>query len=52
MRVEVVNPYKQGSWVRCNYSFREGSAAGFRTRDNEGRINLMRDETRWAIDLA
>ncbi len=48
------NPYGQGTWVRCNYSFREGSPVSFRgyTRDNEGRINLMRNETIWTAKLA
>ena len=40
--------------MRCNYSFHEGSRVTFRgyTRDNEGSINLMRDETHWTSDLA
>jgi hypothetical protein len=48
------NPYGQGAWARCNYSFREGSRVTFRgfTRDNEGRINLKRNETLWTYELA
>ena len=48
------NPYGKGTWVRCNYAFREGTPVGFRgfTKDNEGRINWTRDETEWTQDLA
>ena len=48
------NPHGQGAWARCNYSFREGSRVAFRgfTRDNEGRINLKRNETLWTYELA
>jgi len=48
------NLYGQGTWVRCNYSFREGSAVTFRgyTKDNEGSANLIRNLTTWTADLA
>ena len=48
------NSHGSGTWARCNYSFREGSAVTFRgyTRDGEGIVNWMRDETAWNMDLA
>ncbi|PTL54864.1 hypothetical protein [Paraconexibacter algicola] len=48
------NPYGKGTWVRCDYSYREGSTVAFRgyTRDNEGSINIMRNETRYTSELA
>ena len=48
------NPHGQGTWVRCNYSFREGNTVTFRgyTRDNEGIINAYRNHTGWTADLA
>lgn len=48
------NPYGRGTWVKCNYSFREGTPVSFRgyTRDNEGRVNLMRNETPYNHKLA
>ena len=48
------NPHGEGTWARCNYSFREGNSVKFKgyTRDNEGAINLFRDHTAWTLDLA
>lgn len=48
------NPYGAGTWVRCNYSFREGSPVTFRgyTQDNEGSINWKRNETTYTSRLA
>jgi hypothetical protein len=48
------NPNGVGTWVRCNYSFREGSVVTFRgyTRDTEGLVNWDRDETPYTSDLA
>lgn len=48
------NPYGKGTWVRCNYSYPDGHTVTFRgyTRDNEGAINIMRNETRYTSDLA
>lgn len=48
------NPYGAGTWVRCNYSFREGTNVFFRgyTQDNEGRINWKRNETPYTSRLA
>src|SRR5687768_14066345 len=48
------NPYGDGTWARCNYSFREGSGVTFRgyTKDNGGWPNPKRDETYYTTDLA
>ena len=48
------NPCGKGAWVRCNYSFTDGHTVAFRgyTRDNEGAINIMRNETPYTADLA
>jgi hypothetical protein len=48
------NPHGNGTWARCNYSFREGSGVTFRgyTKDNGGWPNPKRDETFYTTDLA
>lgn len=48
------NPYGAGTWVRCNYSFREGSVVTFRgyTRDSGAWPNPMRNETLYTSKLA
>lgn len=48
------NLHGKGTWVRCNFSFDEGSTVTFRgyTKDNTGRINFTRNETPYTSDLA
>lgn len=48
------NPYGDGTWVRCNYSFREGTGVSFRgyTKDNGSWPNPKRNETYYTVDLA